>query len=231
MINIIYNVLCGLEIYEMSCKCYLDVVVLEWVCLQYLFNYRYKNGTEINKMYCYNVHSSGGLGMRWNVWKSKYFNSKNDKLIGILLFNSSYMYSPCKINVFIMKMSCIDLCFLSSYFTHVFLLVFCLSISIGLGWKGWFDVLIHFWVGYMVLILWWEHTVVEILAVCSVFEAADMVLWWILGAGMVGLGVVVVIDCWILEYEVLECVIAGGICGCWSLMVLERLVFCFLLAV
>ena len=31
---------------------------------------------------------------------------------------------------------------LSSYFIHVFLLVFCLSVNIGFGLKGWFDVLI-----------------------------------------------------------------------------------------
>ena len=70
----------------------------------------------------------------------KYFK-KNDKLIGNMLFNSSYMYSPCiYIYIVLMQRECffyhemsLTCVFLSSYFIHVFLLVFCLSINVGLG--------------------------------------------------------------------------------------------------
>ena len=34
------------------------------MCLQYLFNNQCKNGNEINKIYCYNVHSGNGLVMK-----------------------------------------------------------------------------------------------------------------------------------------------------------------------
>ena len=104
-------------------------------------------------------------------------------------------WNPCAFIVILQFMI-----ILSSYFIRVFLLVFCLSINIVLGWKGCFDVLICCWFGYIVLILQWEHMVVEIIAVCSVLVAVDMVLWWSSECWHGGLGSNV--GCWLLNLGV-----------------------------
>ena len=65
---------------------------------------------------------------------------------------------------------------------------------------------------------------VEVLAVCSVLVAVDMALWWISGDGMVDSVVMVGIDCWILQYVVLEWTVCNGFDCCCEMMVLECMV-------
>ena len=49
-------------------KCSASAMWMWWSCNEYVYNIcsiiGAKNGIEINKIYCYNVHSGGGLVMK-----------------------------------------------------------------------------------------------------------------------------------------------------------------------
>ena len=45
----------------------------------------------MNKIYCYNVHSGGGLEMKQICKILSVLTVKNDKLIGIVQFDNSYI--------------------------------------------------------------------------------------------------------------------------------------------
>ena len=86
-------------------ECSASAMWIWWSCneyvLQYLFDYRCKNGNEINKIYCTVKHGSNGLVMKQKCAKIQVFNSKKGKLNGIMLFNSSCILSVCKIEMFL----------------------------------------------------------------------------------------------------------------------------------
>ena len=99
------------------------------------------------------------------------------------------LYCKCLyINVFIFH-----LCF--------FFLLCPMLCSIVAGW----------WVGSCKVV----ELLCKVLVVWDVLVFVGMVLWRILGAGMVD-----------LQYVVLECVAASGICNCWVSLVLKRLNLC-----
>ena len=108
-------------------KCTVSAMQIRWSCNEYFLQYCYifvqfavKYGVGINKIYCTVKHSGGGLGIT-KYAKFKCFNGKNDKLIGIVLFNSSFMYGPCIYIVCYAKEMFVS--HMSLYLTCVFLVL------------------------------------------------------------------------------------------------------------
>ena len=69
----------------------------------YLCDLQQLNGVGINKIYCYNKCGGGEQNMQ----NLSVLMVKNDKLTSIMLFNSSYVYSPCiYIYIVLIKRKC-----------------------------------------------------------------------------------------------------------------------------